>query len=171
MADSGQERPVSSAWQELRRKNRAENEAREREARTATMSFFYMLPVMPAVAILAYSDQRYVDVVADIGFLEAAREYVGPLFVAYGVVAAYLVLIGILQVLFYLRLAPLVRLAVAWVAWGWFYYSTLWLEDLKLAFLVMVVVSAFVLRIFGFLAFCYEKMREGMFLKRGGRGP
>ena len=157
---------MSEAWRKLRKQNERENYAREREEQITNRSFLAFLPAFPALFILAYSNQAAVDVVAQIELLETLRERIGPLFVAYGVVIAYVVLIGLLQFGFHSRLAAPVRIAIIWAAWAWFYFCTWVLEDLKLAFVVLLITSLFMIRIVAFFSMCYRVIREGMFLGR-----
>ena len=158
---------MSDVWKALRRQNEIENEIREREERISTRAFLSVLPALPAILILTYSDQAQVDLIGQVDWLGNMRDTIGPLFVAYAVVIGYFILIGLLQLGFYWDLGYRTRIVVAWFAWAWFYISTMYLDDLRLAFVVLLVVSLFMVRIVWWLNFCYEKIREGMFF--GGR--
>jgi len=159
---------MSEGWKALRKKNEREDAAREEEEQARNHYFLYVIPALPASFMLTFSDEAVVDVVTQVQALDWLRDYVGSVIVAYIVVIAYFMLIGFLEFAFYRPLSAIIRLIVAWMAWAWFYYSTWVLDDLRYAFFVLFVISLFVLRIVGVLLFCYEKIRDGMFLRRKG---
>ena len=162
---------MSDAWKKLQESNRQSDALRQKEERQYTREFLYLLPLLPASFLLTFSDETAVDVVSQVQFLDSIRQLASPVLTAYLIVIAYLILIVVVEWGFYRPLNSTVRIIVAWFMWGWFYYSTWVLQDIRFAFAVAFIAAIFMLRIVGWLSFCYETIRKGMFLGRSDKKP
>lgn len=157
---------MNNAWEELRKRNERENKIREREERLIAQVTLFIAPAIPAIFWLIFSDALMVDVVGKIRFLDSVRDVLGIHVVAYGTVFVYFALIGLLLLIFPGVSSARSSIIIAWLAWGWFYFSVWKLENLRYAFVGLAILVWFKLRIVAFLVFCYQTIREGMFLTR-----
>ena len=160
---------MSNAWKELQERNKQGDKLRKLDEREYLREFLYSLPFFPAIFMLTFSSGVALDVVSQVGFLREFRDLVGPVFTSYLIVFAYVVLIALVEFSFYRPLGPVTRIVVAWLMWAWFYYSTWVLADLRFAFVMAFVAALFMIRIVGWLTFCYTTIREGVFLGKNGR--
>ena len=160
---------MSDAWKELRERNESENEIRDREENRVTRITLHIAPALPAFFWLVFADALLIDIVGEVGFLDSIRDVLGPQVVAYIVVLSYFVLIYLFRISFYKIQSPRFSIIVTWLAWAWFYFSIWKLESLPMAVTGLLVLSWFALRIVGWLTFCFDVIRDGMFLGRGDR--